>query len=117
MRDAQVRKMASSTVPEGSPNGDKIDVPKVGNAKDNDEQSVVKQDSSSLFDPESPAVPSGPSVESKIMMGSEDGGFIGFENAILMETGDDQINVKNAMIQKIKSKRYKIPCFVSGLKY
>jgi hypothetical protein len=84
-------------------------------------QNVVKQDSSSLFVPErlseSPAVPSGPSVESKSMMGSEDGGFIGFENAILMETGDDQINVKNAMIQKIKSKRYKIPCFVSGLKY
>ncbi|CAB3990632.1 A disintegrin and metallo ase with thrombospondin motifs adt-1-like isoform X2, partial [Paramuricea clavata] len=108
VRDAQVHKMASSTVPEGSPNGVKIDLPKVGNATDNDEQDVVKQDSSSLFVPkrlsESPTVPSGPSVESKSMMGSEDGGLIGFENAILMETGDDQVNTKNVMIQKIKSK-------------
>ena len=114
--DAQVHRMASANVPEASPNGDKIDLPKVGNAKDNNGQNVVKQDSSSLFVPKrpsepaaakrpsGPAFPSGPS--SGKSMGSEDiyGGLIGFENAIL-ETGDDQINVKKATIQKIKVKK------------
>ena len=82
-------------------------------AKDNDGQNIVKQDSSSLFVPkrpsEPPVDPSGPSAEfskSGKNIGSESiyGGLIEFENAIL-ETGDDQVDAKKAMVQKIKSKR------------
>jgi hypothetical protein len=82
------------------------------NLGDDNGEKVVKHDSSSLFvperPPEPPVVSSGSSAESSKSSGITEsesmyGGLIGFENAIL-ETGDEQ--VKRAMIQKVKSKRF-----------
>ena len=111
-KDASPHKTSSSAITEGSSTGDKSGLPNLGNARDNDGPNIVKLDSSSLFVPkktsEPPVVPSGSSAESSTSgkiaeYESMYGGLIGFENAIL-ETGDKEI--KKAMIQKVKSKRF-----------
>ena len=92
VEDAKLYKIRSSSVTKGA--GEK----------------VVKQDSSTLFvskkAPEASSTASGSSKHPGMGSQSEDiyGGLIGFENAIL-ETGDDQVNVRRAKIQKIRSKR------------
>ena len=110
VKDAKIHKTGSQSVTQASPDDDKVSPANIQNAKDAG-QNLVKRDSSSQFVPKRPSVPStGSSVDSSKSgnsVGSECayGGLIDFENAIL-ETGNDEVDVKKAMIQKIKSKRY-----------
>ena len=102
VEDAKLHKIRSSSVTKSSSSH--------SNGKKNYAENVVKQDSSTFFVPKKAPEPSstasGPSELLGMGSKSEDiyGGFIGFENAIL-ETGDDQVNVRKAKIQKIRSKR------------
>ena len=110
VKDAKIHKTGSQSVTQASPDDDKVSPANIQNAKDAG-QNLVKRDSSSQFVPKRPSVPStGSSVDSSKSgnsVGSECayGGLIDFENAIL-ETGNDEVDVKKAMIQRIKSKRY-----------
>lgn len=106
VKDPNAHKIESR---EGSPNPGKNSQADGENVNDNERQGVVKQNSSALFVPKKLSVslstPSGSTSDES--MGTENvyGGLIGFENAIL-ETGDDQVDIKRATIKRIRSKRY-----------
>lgn len=113
VKDGKIHKAGSLSVTQASPSNDKVSPANIENAKDAG-QNAVKQDSSSQFVLKRPSLPPAISTGSSVgpsksgnSVGSQStyGGLIDFENAIL-ETGDDQADVKQAMIQRIRSKRY-----------